>query len=944
MGFRRDLSGEWEVCLADGTRTRAKLPGTLDENRIGGRDLPEKQWGGEAAPAGAEKKTDGARPIHTRLTRVHTYTGPAVFTRRIVLPEAPGNGRMIISVERSRLLSLRVNGTDARLLQEGTLSTPWRFETGALAKGENELCFTADNSYPGWPAGAILYSSAATDETQTNWNGLLGEITLEEKPPAFLMDARLVCGSETETELQAELSVGREWAGKAAELRLQCDALAEREITLPLQLAEGIQKVRKRGIALRPDGVPWSLENPRLYEVELTLRAAGTRAGAEEELDEMRFRTGFRRFAPDGRGRLSLNGQRLFLRGETNCATWPETGHPPMSEAEWRDVIRRYQDYGVNCVRFHSHCPPEAAFAAADELGMLMQPELSQWDPEKAFESPEAYAYYRTELRAILRTYGRHPSFVMLTLGNELHCGETGLKRMGELVREAKALLPDRLYAWGSNAFYGARGCDAESDFYTSQNYGPFQMRAISAAQDPEHPERKARVRGYLNNVYPNGKTCYREGMEAMRAERAQPMFSFEVGQYEVLPDFHELPSFRGVTDPANYRLIRERAERHGLLPVWDRMTEASGELALMGYREEVEAVMRTPGMSGISLLALQDFPGQGTALVGMMNSHLEPKPFAFAKPERFRAFFRERLPLLEIEKYTYRSGETLRADLRAVNYGREDLRGTLILRLNDGQGNCLRQQEIRDFSAPAGEAEIVSAVEFALPETEVPVAAELNIRLEEKPEAFRNSLRIWIYPEELPVSPGAVLCADRLTDELLHQLEQGADVLLEPASEEENFPGGIRGQFTTDFWSVGTFPQQEGGMGLLIDSDHPLFRRFPTSFHTDYQWWLMAGQRSMLLPDERLADGILVRQMDSFSQLRSLAMLMELRVGRGRILISTMGLKQLPDKPEVLALRNAMLTYMQSGEFNPRASVSADGLRALLPGCADGPRQAGEA
>ena len=83
------------------------------------------------------------------------------------------------------------------------------------------------------------------------------------------------------------------------------------------------------------------------------------------------------------------------------------------------------------------------------------------------------------------------------------------------------------------------------------------------------------------------------------------------------------------------------------------------------------------------------------------------------------------------------------------------------------------------------------------------------------------------------------------LSADTLEKLAGGARVLLEPPSTKEAFPDGIFGQFSTDFWSVGTFPQQEGGMGLLIAEEHPLFRRFPTAFHTDYQWWLMAGQRA---------------------------------------------------------------------------------------------------
>ena len=918
-----NLAGMWQVNLdgASPETYEARVPGTLDGNGIGGPDRPEKQWG-DGKTVMDEK---GIPRITTRFTRKHTFTGPAVWTRKLVLQEKPGKERMILTVERSRKLSLTVNGQAAKLIHPGSLSTPWMFEACAMRKGENELRLVSDNSYPGWPGEAILYSSAATDETQTNWNGLLGKITLEARPGACLLAHRLIADPQGDrAEIQADLSVQPALEGETALLTVRCEALAAGEASLEIRLGAGLQTVRMRGAQLRQDLRRWDPDDPWRYpmETELLLPKQGIK-------DVFRKKIGIRDFRKDGRDRLSLNGRRILIRSEANCAAYPETGHPPMETESWRRILQQYQAYGVNCVRFHSHCPPEAAFEAADEAGMMMQPELSHWDPRHAFESEESYAYYRTELREILRMLACHPSFVMLTLGNELWCDETGRGRMAELVREARHLLPDRLYAWGSNAFYGTRGCDEESDFYTAQNLGPYQMRAISAGADGEHPTEKVRIRGYLNNVYPNARTNYNEGMAALRKEHDQPIFSFEVGQYEVLPDFHELADFHGVTEPENYRIIRERAEKRGMMPLWDRMVEASGELALIGYREETESVMRTPGMSGLSLLSLQDFPGQGTAIVGLMNAHLRPKPFDFARPERFQAFYRDRLPIPELEKYTYWAGETLRAGIRAVNYGRESLTGILVMTLLDEAGHELARTSIQDFAAPAGEAELAGNVELRLPRVSEPVAAEWRIALQGQESLFANRGRIWIYPKETVSLPENVLRA-RIPDcRALAWLEQGGTVLLEP--DGEAMPGSIRGQFTTDFWSVGTFPQQEGGMGLLIQEDHPLFRHFPTSFHTDYQWWLMAGQRALRLPDESLAEGILVRQMDSYAQLRSFAMMLEARVGRGRVLVCTMELDSLPDKPEVRQLKNAIARYLGSEAFQPRLSIPEETLAGLF-------------
>lgn len=255
-----------------------------------------------------------------------------------------------------------------------------------------------------------------------------------------------------------------------------------------------------------------------------------------------------------------------------------------MTVAEWCGVLAVYRSCGVNCMRFHSHTPPEAAFAAADEMGMLMQPELGHWNPETAFEDEESWAYYLGELRATLRTLANHPSFTMLTFGNELACGDLG----------------------------------------------------------------------HLNHDDPDAKHDYEGAMAEVRKECAKPVFSFEVGQFEVLPDFDEINDFKGVTRAVYYELIRKKVIAEGLTDTWKRRVEATGELSNLCYREEIEAALRTASFSGISLLGIQDFPGQGTALVGMLNAHLQPKPYPFARPERFSAFFRAVLPLVLLEKYTY--------------------------------------------------------------------------------------------------------------------------------------------------------------------------------------------------------------------------------------------------------------------------------------------------
>ena len=623
-----DLSGTW-ICEIPGQCAQMNLPGTLEENGLGYIDDPQKQWKRENVEnIGFWHPGD---PIVTRLTRNHPFEGMASISRRIEW-HVPDGKRIFVDVERARQLQLKFGSCNAPLYRPACLSTPCIFEITGLVNGSDMFTFLSDNSYPGWPRTSILESSAASDETQTNWNGLLGYIRIRTEEKVFLSDIRVY---PQDTRLRAIVEIDASIPFRS-QLRFSSEAITE-TAGFPVSMQPG-KKEFSFDLPLRPDALQWDIDEGNLYD--LTLSAEG--------LETRSVRFGIRTLtAADGH--LFLNGRRIFLRSEANCAVFPETGYCPMDVESWKSILLKYRTYGVNCMRFHSHCPPEAAFTAADEVGMLMQPELSHWNPVNAFESEASRQYYRTEWMQILRHLACHPSFVMMTMGNELQADTDGHAFMDLLLKEAKAYDSTRLYANGSNVHYGECGADPSSDFYTAMRFHDLDMRATFD-----------RMSGWLNHLYPGSCTDYSSTMKAIRKETDLPVFSFEVGQYEILPDFGELSDFHGITSPQNFIHIRKQVQEKGLQHDWQRMVKASGESSLLCYRAEVEGAMRTADYSGISLLGLQDFPGQGTALVGMMNAHLNPKPHDFARPDRFAAFFRDALPLALLPKYTYTAGENL--------------------------------------------------------------------------------------------------------------------------------------------------------------------------------------------------------------------------------------------------------------------------------------------
>lgn len=952
------LEGIWQAELGGGIRGDMKLPGTLDENRLGYKDAGAKQWHPEAVVGNAKEGFDPDAPIATRFTRKYTYEGEARLKRRSDF-QPPEGKRVFLEAERARCLRLFIDGKEAPHFIPPSVTTPHVFEITGLLNGDNEVLLLSDNSYPGLPHDAIVFSSAATDETQTNWNGILGYVRLRTEEPVFLSKVQVYPRKDTVT-VRVEISAAEPYSGV---LTVGSPAL-ERSVSRNVSVSQGITVVEIADISLADDVKRWDEYEGNLYE--LTAELSG--------LEEKKVVFGVRDFGDDGKGRLGINGRTFFLRSEANCGEFPETGHPPMTVEEWMSVLEIYKSYGINCVRFHSHCPPDEAFTAADRIGMMMQPELSHWNPQNAFEPEDSFAYYQTELEQTIHMLANHPSFVMLTLGNELCTGKLGHERMSFLLDRARNLDDTRLYANGSNVHYGTIGCDKDSDFYTSQSYYREPLRGIFAGM-PDLMEREQerakgnkgsgagspgqerfkkensdgtdslgqeqlsertqpkqdsfiRIKGYINNQYPNARTNYDDSMEKLRKEFKKPVFSFEVGQFEVLPYFEELEDFHGISQPDNLKLIRERAEKLGLLKEWNRYVEATGELSRIGYREEIEAAMRTKELSGISLLGLQDFPGQGTALVGMLDSHLKPKPFSFARPEAFQAFFRESLPLVYLEKYTYETTEVLQAEVMAANFGKYDICGEAKYQLK-GNGISI-EGSLGRVCCPMGEITAVGKLAISLDVIKEPSRLDLTVTVGHDSDGtvLTNTYPVWAYPPVMPVCPEDVYETKHLDGKAREVLAAGGKVFLAPDSVAECLPNSIQAQFTTDFWSVGTFPMQEGGMGQLIDATHPVFENFPTEFHTNWQWWPMAGQRAVILPKAMKS---IVTEMDSYATMRPMTQLLECCCGGGKLLLSSMGLHNLLKYPEARALLASVYGYLGSERFAPEQEMEVEELERLV-------------
>ena len=923
------LAGVWTVSADDGVTHNLKIPGTLDESNIGHRDKknPEKGLTEKLGPAasGLDRVftddelvfADAVPPdpdenIYSRFTRKYTYEGPVRIYRMLSCRENPGK-RLFLDVERARVLALTIDGEEIMPHRIGTLLSEQSFEVTGKLEGSHILSFVSDNSYPGLPREQILESNMSSDDTQTNWNGLLGYVRLRQEEACFIENVTVYPSSDT-LSVYVEISCAE--PGEY-EIAFSSPAL-QREYRHRIRIEEPFFNFTAEGLQMREGLRKWDENEGNLQELTVALNG---------EARTVSF--GIRDFKADDT-HFTLNGRRIFLRGQEDCSVYPETSYAPMDTPAWKKKLQALRDYGVNFVHFRSFCPPEQAFTAADELGMFLMPELSLAGDADAFSGEEARRYYRSELLQLLRSYGNHPSFVMLSLGNRLRFSEESLSFACELLELARKIDPTRLYTVSSEEPATDKGLAftpemetlyfEASDFIMTPSWGPLLFRGT------DHPARAEQgLRGFVNNEYPNTESSFDPEIEILRERVKKPLLSASAGGYSMLPDFREISFFSGFLEPGNLMKMRDDVEAQGLSSSWERLAQGSGEQAARCYRMEIERALRSKNLAGMTLFSLQDYPGKETALVGMMNTHLIPKPWPFAAPQEFRNFFGAAVPCLRIGRFCYEAGEEIRFSVSVANYTAETLEAPVNYTLRSGNVN-LRGQ-FSEKPCPPGTVTDFQE-EITLPG--LPQDAK-------EPERFMLTLRmgrtelsypIYIYPRVLPLCPMEVYETDTLNQTAVLMLREGGKVLLTPGNSPEILPQSVHSEYSTDFISSRLYPKQSGEMGRIVDTEHPVTRRLLSEEWGGLQWWQMSGGRALLLPRRMKS---IVSGLDSVHMLRPLAEMIEFRCLEGMVFLCPMGLKSHMDRPEVRFLVSEIYRYMESYDFSPSQELKLSELQAMV-------------
>lgn len=832
-------------------------------------------------------------PAVGHLSRPFTYAGPAWYECSFEMPEDWVGTRVSLFLERCHWqTSVWLNGKPFG--SQNSLSVPHIYEFGTkLTAGRHRITVCVDNTLK-IDLGASAH--AVTEQTQGNWNGIVGKIELRSTPLVSIERVRIFPNAAARmAHLEVFLrNAGAEMAGATLEASVR--GIAARALAhLP---AWGGDKTVSLQLMLPALLHTWDEYQSSPYVVDLTLHA---QIGSTNSVHNITTPMAVREIATKGT-QITLNGRPIFLRGTVENAIFPITAYPPMDIEPWRRIFRILASYGMNHLRFHSYCPPEAAFQAADEAGCLLHVELPVFS-HHVVSTAGLPQFMRDEGKRILETYGNHPSFAMLCMGNEL---KDGWDFLDQLVGEFKQMDNRRLYTYSTNNGREAPG--ATSGYWVTEETKQGRLR-IDRTRFNAHDD---------GTVYDFSKAV---------AGFHVPVVAHELGQWVIYPSYDEIGEYTGVLKPRNLEVFRAQLEQRGMGNLAAVFQQASGHFAAQVYKEDIESALRTPRLGGFQLLQLSDYPGQGEALVGLLDSFWNSK--CLIMPEAFRRFCGPTVPLCRFKKFAWTSDETFEGEVELAHYGAKPIRQVVTRwTVKDDTGRVLHAGSLRPCSAISGELRQLGTIRLPLSACRKAARWTLEVKVS---NFAANSWRIWVYPRQEASRPQDVTVTSSLP-EALQRLDRGEKVILclQPSATGASL---LKLRFLPVFWSFAMFKKQPGVLGVLCDPAHPALAEFPTEMHSDWQWWsLTEGTSAFILDDAPSGISPIVQVIDDFHRNHKLGMVLEMRVASGSLLLTSLPLAEdLFEHPVRRQMLTSLLHYAASPLWCPEQAIPVDVLKKLM-------------
>ena len=928
------LAGSWDFCIGDPNESKASLrnkeispiptkfrdyvllPGSMLTNGKGTPISTTTQWTGSLYdssyffnPRLEPYRREGQMKFPFFLTPEYHYVGAAWYHKKVYVPKDWRGQRITLFLERPHIeTTVYVNGEEVG--HQLSLSTPHRYDvTSYLRAGKgNDITIRVYNGIENVGVGQDSHS--VTDQTQGNWNGITGRIELQAQWKKVNVKRVRVTPSEDLTLLKVHVELENHihtvrvmplydyWVhakirpivnGKLGKTFQQVSVNVEgkNKVDLDIHTYTSLNDSNysvKRGMEM------WDEFHPHLYQ--LTIEAGD---------DVYETTVGLRRIEAEGR-QLKINGRPLFLRGTVENCCFPETGYPPTDKESWLAIMRKCKEFGLNHIRFHSYCPPDAAFQAADEVGMYLQPEGPSW-PNHGVRLRRGQVidqYLLEESKRIVDEYGHHPSFVMMAAGNE---------PAGDWVAEMHRYDPSRLYCGASVG--GGWAWDDGSEFHVKGGARGLDWDRHAPSSDDDYYSQIEFPRNYKSTI-PN----------------SSPIIAHEQGQWCAFPDFKEIDQYTGVYKARNLEIFRDLLEQNGMASQAEKFLMASGKLQALCYKFEIERNLRTKDYAGFQLLSLNDYSGQGSALVGPLNVHWREKGYVDARQWLYSC--NPLVVMARFPKFVYQSNERLEVPVEVMNAYYGNLRPcTTIYQIWADDRTLFAMDTLSVKPIPLGKNNQVGNISHPLNSVERPTKFTLALAVENR---IQNRYDFWVYPEP-PASDvdSTVFITDALTPAALDTLRAGGTVLV-TAAGRVTLGSDVKQTYLPVFWNTSWFKMRPPHTtGAYIDKDHPLFKYdFPTDSWTNLNWWELVNHAQVMnLMELPATYQPPVQPIDTWHISRKLGMLIEARVLNGRLLMTTMDItNNLDRRPVARQMRHAILSYMQSPDFQPTITLEPQVIR----------------
>ncbi len=898
-----DISGEWQFAVGDtpSYSDHVTLPGSMLTNGKGDDVSVNTQWVGSLYdssyyhnPYMKQYQVEGQMKLPFFLTPAKHYVGTAWYGRTVSVPKAWRGRRTLLFLERPHIeTTVYVNGHEAGHAM--SLSAPHVFDvTDHIIPGQdNRIDIKVYNGIENVCVGQDSHS--VTDQTQGDWNGIVGRMELRSLPATYIRDVQVYPDVEAKAA-RVVIRLAGDVGSAKRKVRLSCAPMDDAGGAVASATASGRGDSLVAVMQMGDDVRLWDEFDPNLYQLTATLDG-----------QEVRTVFGMREITIEGRQFL-VNGRPVWLRGTVENCCFPLTGYPPTDEAEWLRVFSKCKEYGLNHMRFHSYCPPEAAFAAADKVGFYLQPEGPSW-PNHGVRLGNGMAidtYLMDETRRMVEAYGNHPSFCMLAAGNEPAGNWVSWvgdfvdtwRRSGDTRRVYSGASVGGGWAWDPLSQYHVKGGARGLDWSRRQ---PQSMDDYSQA-----------IASYTQ-----------KGRTPVTYDINEPYISHEQGQWCAFPDLGETSQYTGVYKAGNFHIFADLLRDNGMASQARKFLMASGRLQTLAYKYEMERNLRTPGYAGFQLLGLNDYSGQGTALVGVLNVFWRGKGYCTAR--EWRRFCSPVVPLARFPRFTFTNADTLSVDVEMYNAYKDTLRNArTTYSILDAQGHQCASGLLSEGDLPVGKNIPLGHVTLPLTAFGEPQKLTLSVATQADNATdvqIQNQWDFWVYPSQvvMPEAPD-ILVTDTLDDRALQALASGGKVLL-TAAGRVRLGSDVSQTFLPVFWNTSWFKMRPPHTtGACIDTSHPIFRHFPTDDWANLNWWeLLNRAQVMNLRELPASYQPPIQPIDTWHVSRKLGMLLESNVLGGKLLMTTMDITSNLDRRIVARqMRLAILDYMSGPDFAP--------------------------